>query len=197
MTIFSRLGHARLVTAIVLAAALLLSVALTAQAGEDSSKKVSLEGGSTSLILDEGAAEALQSLDIGVQRVRPAETRPGGLRFPITGGKVDPETLAGRIRHAGGLALVRDETRVKLTRFTIKIDDRPNLTAKLGSDRVSILRLDLSNLKRQDRGDTVRLRGIEGRLTAGAAAALNEAFSTDAFERGLKVGNARVRAVVG
>ncbi len=195
MTVFSRLGHARLVTAIVLAAALTLSVALTAQAG-DNSKKVSLEGGSTSLILDEGAADALQSLDISAERVRPAKARPGGVRFPITGGKVDPETLAGRIRHAGGLALVRDETRVELTRFTVKIDERPNLTAKLGRDRVSILRLDLSNLKREDRGDTVRLRGIEGRLTAAAAGALNEAFSTDAFERGLKIGNARVRAVV-
>ena len=179
-------------------AVVLTVLAMTSAPGSDArAAKVKLEGGATSLILDKKAAEALEALNVSVEGIAPAKPREGGLAFPITGGRVDSKSLAGKIRHSGGIAFVKGDTRVALTRFTINVDKNPDLTAKVGNARVSILSLDLSDLKRKDRGNTVQLRGIEARLTAPAASALNEAFETDAFKKGLKLGNARVRAVVG
>jgi hypothetical protein len=181
----------------VLAVAVLLA-ALIASAPSDAkrSKKVGLRGANTTLTIDKGTAGALDSLGISVKRVKPATNRPGGFRFPISGGRVDPKTLAGQIRHTGGLAFVKGSTRVELTRFYINIDSAPDLTAKLGGDRVSILSLDLSGLQRKDRGKTIRLSGIRADLTAAAAGALNDAFSTTAFTEGLTLGTAKVKAVV-
>ena len=66
----------------------------------------------------------------------------------------------------------------------------------VGGSRVSILSLDLSDLKRKDRANKVLLSGIEASLTAGAAAALNAAFSTSAFQEGLLIGTAQVKAYI-
>ena len=145
-----------------------------------------LAGGATTLALDPGAAGALQSLNI----------TPGvaGLAFPITRGKVDAATLAGSIEHAGGISLTRGDTRVELTDFTIGIDDSPALSALVGGDRVEILTLDVSGIRRSARGRTITVGNVVARLTAAAAGALNRAFSTDAFREGLTVGTATVSA---
>ena len=132
-----------------------------------------------------------------MEPVKPAKSKSGALSFPISGGKVNAKTLAGRIRHRGGIAFVKGSTRVELTSFTINIDAAPDLTALLGPDRVSILKLDLTNLKRVDKGSTVRLSGIRADLTAEAAAALNKAFSTDAFKQNLTLGTAKIKTSIG
>ena len=197
MTLAFRTVPARLALAAALTVTAAALAVTFAQSSDARAAKVKLEGGATSLILKTKTAEALASLDVGVEGVAPAKPRKGGLAFPITGGSVDAESLAGKIRHSGGIAFVKGDTRVELTRFTINVDKKPDLTAKVGDARVSILALDLDGLKRTDKGSTVRLRGIEARLTAAAASALNDAFHTEAFKQGLKLGNARVRAVVG
>jgi hypothetical protein len=115
-----------------------------------------------------------------------------GLAFPITGGRVDAASLAGRVRHSGGIALTRDTTRVELSDFTIVIDDTPALTARVGGDRVEILTLDVSGIARSGSGRTVTVSGVVARLTAVAAQALNQAFGTDAFSEGLVLGTATV-----
>jgi hypothetical protein len=157
---------------------------------------VSVVGGKTKLSVDAGTAAALGSLGVAVEPIRPAYTRRGSFKFPITGGEVDPKTLAGQIGHSGGLAFEKGSTRVALTDFVINIDADPDLTAMVGGSRVSILSLDLSNLERRDRHGKVYLSGIEASLTAGAAAALNAAFSTTAFEAGLLIGTAKLKAYV-
>ena len=150
--------------------------------------EVVLAGGDTTLALDPGAASALQSLGIAAAPIEPAE----GLAFPITGGKVDAASLAGRIRHSGGIALSRDATRVELRDFTIVIDETPALSARVGGSRVEILALDVSAIERSGSGRTVRVSGVVARLTAVAAQALNQAFATDAFTEGLVLGTATV-----
>lgn len=73
-------------------------------------------------------------------------------RNPIVGGSLDSKTLAGRIRHSGGilLAMRNDDnswTKLALERFTIRIDATPDLTAVVGGARIPIATLDLKNAK--------------------------------------------------
>jgi hypothetical protein len=153
-----------------------------------------ISGGATTLALDQGAADALRSLDITPGVVGAARAGNDGLAFPITRGKVDARTLAGEIAHSGGISLTRGGTRVELTDFVIGIDDSPALSALVGGRRVEILTLDVSGIRRSAGGRTVTVAGVVGRLTAAAAGALNEAFSTTAFQEGLTIGTATVRA---
>jgi hypothetical protein len=106
--------------------------------------------------------------------------------------------LTGTVSHSGGIALSSGDTRVELRKFVITLDDTPTLSAKLGGDRVDILTLDLSGLTIAEGEDgTLKLGGVVGRLTAGAAAALNDAFGVTAFQEGLVLGTATVDAQLG
>ena len=161
----------------------------------ESPKVVSLEAaGQTTLVLDPGAAAALASLHITPSPIAPARAAPGGLAFPITGGSLNTETFAGQITHSGGLRLTQGHTVVDLKSFNIEIDAAPDLTALLGSDRVSILDLDLSQAQPQVNGKSITVSNVKASLTAGAAAALNAAFHTHAFTAGLVLGTAKVEA---
>lgn len=181
-----------------IAAAVVTAALVPAFAGAKSSGttlKLKASGGTT-LKLDAGTASALTSLGISVAPVDPAKSGPKGVTFPITGGKVNSKTLAGNIRHSGGLRFSNGTTVVDLTRYTINIDKKPDLVATVGGSRVSILSLDLSKLKNSSKGKNIRLSGIKASLTADAAAALNQAFSTTAFTEGLVLGTASVKAKV-
>jgi hypothetical protein len=156
--------------------------------------EVQLARGATTLALDQGATQALQSLNIQATPVDPATAGDVGLSFPITGGKVSAETFAGAIRHSGGIRLSRGATVVELAAFAIRVDANPDLTARIGDERVSILNLDLSQLEATVRGRRIRLSRVRATLTGAAAQALNQAFSTDAFKEGLVIGTATVAA---
>jgi len=152
--------------------------------------------GSTDLTLDPGTAAALTGLGVTAAPVGPASVTPAGaIAFPITGGRANASTFAGSITHSGGISLTAGSTVVELTDFTINVDQAPDLTAKLGDQRVSILDLDLSALQPSVAGRKITLANVNATLTAGAAAALNAAFSTSAFTEGLVLGNATVNAV--
>jgi hypothetical protein len=132
--------------------------------------------------------------------------RMGGLQvrygFPITGGQVDSETLAGSINHSGGLVFVNlnNGKTLTLTDFTINIDKDPDLTAAVGGDpnntRVSILNLDLSKAEITKPLPFVKVKGVTATLTEGAAAALNQTLGTTIFAKGLTLGTANVKARV-
>jgi hypothetical protein len=162
-------------------------------AAEAHAATVKLAGGATTLKLSSTAAGALQSLGIAAAPITPAKATKRGLAFPVTGGRVDAKTLAGSIRHSGGIALSKGATKVALRSFTIRIDKRPDLTAKVGGARVSILNLDLAKAKVTIKGKRVKVAGVKATLTKAAAGALNAAFATDAFKKGLDVGTATVR----
>lgn len=175
----------------------IVAVAAFALAPTASAKtlKVKKTGGTT-LTLDAGTAAALTSLGVTVSPIAPAKGVSGGVRFPVTGGKLDSKTLAGNIRHSGGLRFSNGTTTVDLTRFTINIDSDPDLVATVGGSRVSILKLDLSNLKNRSKGNSIKLSGVKATLTAEAAAALNGAFGVTAFTEGLTLGTASVKTTV-
>lgn len=190
-------------------AALALTLAPTGQAAKGTKSlppappqtDLLLHGGSTTVALDPGAADALESLGIAVAPTRPAYASKAGIRFPVTLGVVDGTTLEGQIRHAGGLVFTKGDTRVVLSRFFVNVDEQPDLSGLVGvggygTARASLFDLGLEGLK-VDAGDgTVRLSGITLSLTAGAADALNAAFGAGAapFAAGLPIGTATVHA---
>ena len=156
---------------------------------------IRLVGGQTDLELDEGAAAALQSEGI---TLTPAEgtlvNGDGTLGFPITGGRVNAGTLAGRIGHDGGITLTEGDTSVSLTDFVIDTR-KATLSARVngGDDRVAILALDLASPDVTIDGKDVTVAGVTATLMKAAADALNAAFSTSAFSEGLTIGEATVR----
>lgn len=182
-------------------AAIALSFVPGAQAAKTTGEAdVLLYNGATTVQLDPGAAGALTSLGISVAPTGRAYAGPKGISFPITFGVVDAQTLAGQIRHAGGLVFTKGDTKVYLTRYFIDTEGATLSglvnTAKTGGTRADLFSLDLTGLKVQASGSYIKLSGVTLKLTAGAAAALNGAFGGGAapFTEGLVVGTATVKA---
>jgi hypothetical protein len=81
---------------------------------------------------------------------------------------------------------------VDLRNFTINVDAAPDLTARVGDARVSLIDLDLSDAEIAKSGRRLTIAGVKATLTDDAAGALNAAFGTDAFKEGLEIGTATV-----
>lgn len=157
--------------------------------------------GATTVALDPGAAGALKTLGITVAPTKPAYAGKARISFPITLGVVDSTSLAGQIRHAGGLVFTKGDTKVYLTRYFIDIDGTPSLSGLVGvgapgTARADLFDLDLSALKVDAGKRHITLSGVGLTLTQGAADALNTAFGEGAtpFTAGLKIGTATVKA---
>jgi hypothetical protein len=159
------------------------------------SAKVQLAGGSTTLKLAAGTAQALQANGVSVAPLSRARVRGGGVAFPITGGSIDAASAAGRIDHSGGLALRAGGTRVALRNFRVHVGSkRAILTARVGNGRLTALSLSLKNAKVVRNGLGTTVRGVQALLSGEAAKALNAAFQTNLFARGLPIGKVTVRA---
>ena len=172
-----------------------LLVAAAPAAAKSKSSTLKLSRGATTLTLDKGATDALASLGIAAAPLAPATAEGADLAFPITGGRVKAKTLAGAIRHSGGLSLSLEATRVDLRNFVIDTKQAV-LTARAGDARIAILDLDLSDVKVAKKGRRLTVSGVSATLTKGAADALNGAFQTDAFKEGLLIGTAVVETRV-
>jgi hypothetical protein len=181
---------------------LLLAVAIGAVACGDEDDDAStateaatltLTGEGTTLVLDADTAGVLTQNGVDVAPVAPAAAGDDGITFPITGGEVDSESLAGAIDHSGGLVFSAGETDLELTDFVIDTE-AGTLTATVGEDQVPILNVDLASLERSDDDGTIVLTEISTTLTQEAADALNTTFGVDIFEAGLPIGQVTVRA---
>jgi hypothetical protein len=189
-----------LASAIVALIVLALS-ATTAQSAERHYGNTIALSGKTWLNLDKGTAAALSDAGVIVQAVGAAEgptaKRPYTFTFPIVGGKVDKDPLGGKIVHSGGLSFSAGSEEVVVKRFVIDLD-RGVLTAKVAGtgQRIALLRLGAPEDARVGDGRIV-LKGVDAKLTAQAATALNEALDTDLFAGGLLIGEATVLAKYG
>ena len=170
--------------------------------------KVSLNGMRTTLTTDPGTTSALFGAGIIPLPVAPSAVSPTSdaarYPFPITGGKVDATTLAGSIRHSGGLLLAQRDgmgwKALGLTKFTINISGAPNLTAIVnGGSRAAIADLDLGNaqIKKFARGGRafVSIKNVGVTLNATAMGAINATFGTS-LPDSVKLGTANVLARV-
>jgi hypothetical protein len=184
-----------LASAIVALIILALS-ATTAQSAERHNGNTSALSGKTWLKVDKDTAAALSDAGVKVEAtgaaVGPTDERPYTFAFPIVGGKVDKDPLGGKIVHSGGLSFSTDSEKVVVKRFVIELD-RGVLTAKVAGtgQRIALLRLGAPEGVKVGTEQIV-LRGVDAKLSAQAAAALNEALDTDLFAGGLLIGEATV-----
>jgi hypothetical protein len=186
------------------AIAALVVLALSATAAQSAEhhngNTIALSGGKTWLKIDKDTAAALSDAGVKVEATGAAEgptaKRPY-FAFPIVGGKVDKDPLGGRIVHSGGLSFSADSESVVVKRFVIDLD-RAVLTAKVAGteQRISLLKLGAPEGAKVG-AERIVLRGVDAKLTAQAAKALNEALETDLFEGGLLIGKATVFAKYG
>lgn len=159
----------------------------------EAASALTLTGEVTTLSLDSGTAQVLADNSIEVAPIDPATAGDDGIGFPITGGEVDSETLAGTIDHSGGLMFSAGGTDLELTDFVIDTA-AGTLTATAGGAQVPILDVDLSNLQRSDDMGTIVLEDISVTLSAEGAQALNDTFGVELFTEGLAIGDVTVRA---
>jgi hypothetical protein len=187
-------------SAIVALVVLALS-ATTAQSSERHNGKALELSGKTWLKIDKDTAAALSDAGVKVEASGAAEgptaKRPYTFAFPIVGGKVDKDPLGGKIVHSGGLSFSADSEKVVVKRFVIELD-RGVLSAKVAGtgQRIALLRLGAPEGVKVG-SERIVLKGVDAKLTAQAAKALNEAFDTDLFAGGLLIGEATVNAKIG
>jgi hypothetical protein len=188
-----------LASAIVALVVLALS-ATTAQSAERHNGDTDELGGKTLLKVDKDTAAALKDAGVKVEATGAAEgptAKHPYFAFPIVGGKVEKDPLGGKIVHSGGLSFSADSESVVVKRFVIDLD-RGVLTAKVAGtgQRIDLLKLGAPESAKVG-SEKIVLRGVDAKLTAQAAKALNEAFDTDLFAGGLLIGEATVIAKIG
>ncbi|MBJ7329788.1 MAG: hypothetical protein JHC95_07825 [Solirubrobacteraceae bacterium] len=133
-------------------------------------------GGETKLALDASTLTALGGLGVSPGIIAPATLAATTASFPITGGKVNAKTLAGSIRHSGGISLTAGATRVALTDFDIQL---PKLLVKVnGGEPAPAIDLDAASAKVTVSGRNVTVDGVVAKLNAAGAGALSSAFGT-------------------
>jgi hypothetical protein len=179
---------------------LALSPTASQSAEQHKGNNVTLNGGKTWLKIDKDTAAALSDAGVKVEATGTAEgptaKRPYTFAFPIVGGKVNKDPLGGKIVHSGGLSFSADSESVVVKRFVIDLD-RAVLTAKVAGtgQRIALLKLGAPESAKVG-AERIVLRGVDAKLTAQAAKALNEAFDTDLFAGGLLIGEATVIAKI-
>jgi len=188
-------SRAALAVTLATAAAASAAPAAIAQAPDPTVKLRS--AGDTRLTLSSRAAESLAQLGVRVAPLGSSSVRSGAVRFPITGGAIDPATAAGVIRHSGGIELAKGHTEVRLRNLRIR---GRTLSAAVGGSRVRLMTLDLDRAKVTRPGaggplrSATRVRNVKVLLNRTGARALNRAFHTTAFKGGLLLGRATVTA---
>src|SRR5215216_7161334 len=197
----SALALVTLASAFAALALVVLALSPTAaQSSERHDGKTIALSGETWLKVDKGTAATLSDAGVKVEATGAAEGPTAKRRytfaFPIVGGKVDKHPLGGKIVHSGGLAFSADSDKVVVKRFVIDLD-RAVLTAKVAGtgQRIDLLKLGAPESAKVG-AERIVLRGVDAKLTAQAAAALNEAFDTDLFAGGLLIGEATVIAKI-
>lgn len=160
---------------------------------EASGEPVALSGEETLLALDPGTARTLEQNDVAVAPIDPAAPDGDAIAFPITGGELEVQELAGTIEHEGGLTFSAGNTDVEVSDFVVDTV-AGTLTASTANGELQLLELDPSGLERSEEGDVIVASGIEASLSRDGAEALNDAFDVNLFERGIPIGEVTVRA---
>jgi hypothetical protein len=191
-----------------LALVLALSLLVLVVAPQAQAANVKLDGVRTTLTTDPGTTSALFGAGIIPLPIAPSSVAPTSdaarYTFPITGGKVDATTLAGSIRHSGGILLAQRDgmgwRALSLSKFTINVTGSPNLTAVVNrGKRLAIADLDLGSaqIKKFTKGGRafVSIKNVGVTLNATAMGAVNSTFGT-ALPDNVKLGTADVLARV-
>jgi hypothetical protein len=187
MEVLARGGRSRTLAAI----AVLATTALVAT-GASPAEAVPIKRGQSTLTFDQNIFSGLDPLGIGILPIAPAEASSGGESFPITGGTVSRNGQRARINHAGGIMFAGDNAEVRVVRPRVRLCcPDSELNASVDGQRMSFLSLEGGTVTA--RGRRLTFRGINASLTLEAADALNQAFATDFFQEGTRLGKLRIR----
>ena len=160
---------------------------------QEESEELTLNGKKTVLSLNEGVVSVLEQNNVKVAPVQPAAPDGAGIGFPITGGAVNADTLAGTIAHSGGLTFRVAGESLEIRDFVANTGSGV-LTATAGAAELPILSLDLSGVKKSTRGGAIVASGITTTLTGYGAAAMNAILDVEIFKEGLALGELTVTA---
>ena len=167
------------------------TIALVA-AGASPAAAVPIKRGQSTVTLDQNIFSGLDPLGIGILPIAPAEASSGGESFPITGGSVSRNGQRARINHGGGIVFAGDNAEVRVVRLRGRLCcPDSELSASVAGQRMSFLSLEGGTVT--SRGRRITFRGINASLTLEAADALNQAFATDFFQEGTRLGKLRIR----
>jgi len=191
-----------------LALVLALSMFVLVAAPQAQAAKVNLDGMRTTLTTDPGTTSALFGAGIIPLPIAPSTIAPTAdaarYTFPVTGGRVDAATLAGNIRHSGGLLLAQRAgmgwKALSLSKFTINVTGAPYLSAVVnGGKRLAIADLDLGSaqIKKYTKGGRayVSIKNVGVTLNSTAMGAVNATFGVS-LPDSVKLGTADVLARV-
>jgi hypothetical protein len=175
-----------------------MSVGLATSASAATAHKsstVDIDGGNTALTVAAGTLKVLTDNGVKVTPIKGASASGRTFTFPITDGDVDATTLAGTIKHSGGLQIAAGGKKLRVQDFVI--DTRKSvLTVRISGTHTRLALLDL-NLKNAhiSKGKTqIVVSDVHASLTGTAAAALNKKFGVSLFKKGLAIGTAKVTA---
>jgi hypothetical protein len=157
--------------------------------------QILLTGGTTTLAFNGTTQGVLGQLGVAVAPIAPATAGTSGVSFPVTGGTLDAEDLAGTVEHSGGIALTSGPTRVDLTSPTVTFSDTPQLGATYSGAPIAIADVTVAGSPQIDATDrTISANLSAVRLTTTAAVALNSFFRTTVFTAGTDIGTATLTA---
>jgi hypothetical protein len=153
-----------------------------------------IASGQTAVKLRPAVAKLLSKNGVKVTPVKPAKVKKGAIAFPVTGGKLDPVTAVGQIRHSGGLKFSAGKKSLVARNFTIRTK-AGMLSGKVGGATVNLFKVNLKKARITRPGLAVKVRGVALSLTRAAAAALNKTFKVRLFKPGLAIGTGVVKVV--
>lgn len=150
-----------------------VAVAVAGVAGAQSApERVRLDGERTTLSPSAELGRALGAAGVTLAPVGRARAGEGGsVVFPIVRGRVDRQTLRGRIVHRGGLRLTKGERSLRLRRLVIRTTERGSvLSAIAGRSCRRGLRRELRRRAVQARRGSRRPGALRARRRCGRMA---------------------------
>jgi hypothetical protein len=144
-------------------------------------------GRSTDVVVNPAVSAALKQAGVTITAIAPA-TEKAALLFPVSGGQIVVATLAGTVRHSGGLTFRHGGKSVTLTNLIINTNTK-HLTAMVGGRSMPVFGLDLASpAGASRRHTTVVASNIKLTVLSPAATALNSGLGVRTFRTGLSFG---------
>lgn len=158
----------------------------------DAGPAITLTGKSTTIGIDGITSGELANAGVTIEAIEPATLGAKGLSLPIVGGEITRGTLAGKIEHEGGFAVVSGDKRVEYVDLTI--DTAVGQVFAGADEGTPIFDLDTRELDRVEADGVIVIRGIVALLGPATAAELNEGLQVSAFRAKQVVGPVTIRA---
>ncbi len=154
--------------------------------------ELALTGQSSTIGIDGITAGVYANAGVTIEAIEPARISKKGIVLPIVGGQIRRGTLAGKIEHEGGFAVVVGNKRVEYVDLTI---DTAVGQVFAGADAgTPVFDLDMRVMSRSDGDGMIVIRGIVALLGAAAASELNEGLQVAVFGAKQTVGPLTIRA---